>query len=176
MGERFVTDEVIYKGRVAEVHKIGLRTGDGRVVTRDLVRFGGAVVVVPVLADGSIVMIRNYRFAVDEALCELPAGMLEPGEDPQHCAVRELTEETGYVPGRIEKLGEFFTAPGATDENMHAFFATDLADGSQNLEGDEEISVHVLPEAQVRGMIRRGDIHDGKTIAALHLYWLRKDE
>lgn len=173
VNERFASDEVIYKGPVAEVHKVGLRMNDGEVVTRDLIHFSGAAVLVPVLDDGAIVFIRNYRFAVGEKLLELPAGMLEPGEDPRRCAERELAEETGYRAGSIDRLGAFYTTPGATDENMHIFLATGLVDGPQDLETHEEIDVEVIPAAEVREKIRTGQLHDGKTIGALCLYWLR---
>jgi ADP-ribose pyrophosphatase len=172
MSERFVHDELVYKGRVAEVHKVGVRMPDGRVMPRDFIHYGGAVVILPVLADGAIVLIRNYRFAVAETLWELPAGMLEAGEDPSVGAARELTEETGYLAGGLVELGRFFTGPGTCDERMHAFLATDLTPGPQDLEAYEQIEVAVRPAIEVRAMVRDGRIHDAKTIAALALYWL----
>jgi ADP-ribose pyrophosphatase len=176
MSDTFEYDEIVYKGRVAEMHKVGLKMPDGKVVQRDLVRYGGAAVILPVLDDGSVVMIRNRRFAVGEDLLELPAGMLERGEDPAVCAERELTEETGYSAARIEKLGQFYTGPGSTDELMHSFLATGLADGRQALEDYEQIEVEVYPASRVKEMIRDGRIHDGKTIATLALYWLARGE
>jgi len=173
MSERFEYDELVFDGRVAEVHRVGLRMPDGRLVPRDLIRYPGAAVILPVLPDGSIVLIRNYRFVIDETLYELPAGMLEPGEAPERCAARELTEETGYTAGTLEKLSQFFTGPGTCDEVMHAFLATELTDGPQKLEAYERIEVEVCPDAEVRAMVADGRIHDGKTIAALGLYWLR---
>ncbi|MHC4295162.1 MAG: NUDIX hydrolase [Planctomycetota bacterium] len=175
MDERFAYNELVFDGKVAEVHKVGLRMSDGNVVQRDLIHYDGAAVILPVLADGSIVLIRNYRFTVDEHLWELPAGMLEEDEDPAACATRELTEETGYTAGKIEKLGEFFTGPGTTDELMHAYLATDLIDGEQNLERYEEITVEVFPDAKVRRMVVDGTIHDAKTVTALAIYWLREN-
>lgn len=173
MDERFAYDELVCKGRVVEMHKVGLKMPDGRVVQRDLIHHAGAACILPVLGDGSIVLIRNYRFAVDEHLYELPAGMLEPDEQPELCAARELAEETGYTAGKIEKLGQFFTCPGTSDELMHAYLAGDLRDGKQNLEGYEQIAVEVFSEARVRRMVADGRIHDAKTIATLALYWLR---
>ena len=174
MGERFAYDELVFQGRVAQVHKVGVQMPDGKVVQRDWIHYEGAAVVLPVRDDGGIVMIRNYRFAVEEHLWELPAGMLETNEPPEHCAARELTEETGYTAGKIEKLGAFYTGPGTTDELMHAFLATELTDGRQNLEPYEQITVESFPPQQVREMIVDGTIHDGKTIAALGMYWLRQ--
>ena len=175
MNDRFVRRELVFDGKVAKGYRVELRMDDGQVVQRDFFHYAGAAVVLPIRSDGCIVMIRNYRFAVDEHLLELPAGMLEDGEAPGLCAARELTEETGYTAGKIEKLGEFFTGPGTTNEVMHAFLATDLTDGRQDLENYEEITVEVYPEDAVRTMMCDGTLHDGKTIAALGLYWLRKD-
>lgn len=172
MSDRFEYDELVYDGAVAEVHHVGLRMPDGEVVSRDLIHYAGAAVILPVLPDGRIVLIRNYRFAVEERLWELPAGMLEEGEPPEACAARELIEETGYTAGRIEKLGAFYTGPGTTDENMHSFLATDLTDGKQDLERYEDIAVEIVPDETVREMVCSGEIHDGKTIATLALYWL----
>lgn len=174
MDKRFEYQELVFDGRVAKGYKVGLKMDDGRVVPRDYFSYGGAAVILPVLDDGSIVMIRNERFAVNEKLLELPAGMLEKGEDPAEGAGRELIEETGYTAGRIEKLGTFFTGPGTTDENMHAYLATGLTRGEQNLEIYERITVEIYSEPRVRQMIADGTLHDGKSIAALALYWLRK--
>jgi ADP-ribose pyrophosphatase len=176
VSEPFEYDELVFDGRVAKVHRVGLRMPDGCLVQRDLIRYPGAAVILPVLQDGSIVLIRNYRFAVNETLHELPAGMLEPDEPPEVCAARELTEETGYTAGAIEKLGRFFTGPGTCDEVMHAFLATELTDGPQDLEAYERIEVDVRPDAEVREMMADGRIHDAKTLVALGLYWLRRGE
>ena len=176
MDDRFAYRELIHKGKVATFEKVGVRMPDGKVVDRDLVGYSGAAVVLPVLDDGSVVMIRNYRFAVDERLLELPAGMLEADEDPAICAARELTEETGYRAGRIEALGMFYTGPGTTDERMFAFLATGLTAGPQELEEYEQITLEVLPPDRVRRMILDGTLHDGKSVAALALYWLREEK
>lgn len=173
MDERFASDEIVYDGRIARVRKLGVRMDDGKVVQREMVQFPGAALVLPVLSDGGIVLIRNYRFAVDEWLYELPAGMLEPDESPHDTAARELTEETGYTAGRVEKLGQFYTSPGVSDEIMHVFVATDLTDGPQQLEQYEQITVEAVSAADARRMVAGGQIHDAKTIAALALYWLQ---
>jgi len=166
--------ELVFDGKVAKAHRVRVRLPDGAVVERDWIHYRGAAVVVPVLDDGAIVLIRNYRFAVDETLYELPAGMMDrPDEDPAQCALRELAEETGYAAGRIEELGRFFTGPGTCDEIMHAFVATDLTPGEQDLETYERIEVEVVAGSEVRAMVLDGRIHDAKTIAALGLYWLR---
>ncbi len=175
MSERFIYDEVVFKGRILEVRKVGLKMHDGQVVQREFIRYRGAAVILPVLGDGSIVLIKNYRFAVDEHLYELPAGMLEDAEDPALCAARELIEETGYSAGRLEKLGQFYSSPGSTDEIMHSYLATELTDGDQDLEIYEQITVEVVSDAQARQMVLDGRIHDAKSISTLSLYWLGLD-
>jgi ADP-ribose diphosphatase len=174
MHDRFEKSELIFDGYVAKGYKVALRMPDGKVVQRDFFHYDGAAVILPVLSDGSIVLIRNRRFAVDEDLLELPAGMLEKGEEPALCAARELTEETGYTSGNVETLGVFYTGPGTTDETMYAFLATDLTNGQQALEDYEEISVVTYSDAEVRRMVLDGTLHDGKTIATLCLYWLSR--
>lgn len=174
-GKRFARDELVFDGVIAKVHKVHLAMGDGKVVQRDFIHYPGAAIVLPVLDDGGIVLIRNWRFAVDAELYELPAGCLEDGEDPAVCAARELTEETGYTAGRMEKLGGFHTGPGTSDEFIHAYLATELRSGPQNLERYEEIAVEVRPDEQMRAMVADGTIRDAKTISALALYWLRRE-
>lgn len=166
---------LVYDGAVAKVYRIDLKMPDGQTIARDLIHYIGAAVILPILADGSIVFIRNYRFAVNEHVLELPAGMIDPGESPQICAERELTEETGYSAGKLEKLGAFCTAPGSSDEIIHAFLATDLKAGSQALEGYEQIDVEIVPGGRVKQMVADGTIHDAKTISALTLCWLRHE-
>ena len=170
----FEYDKLIHKGRVVELHTVGIKMPDGRVVARDLVRHPQAAVILPVLADGSVVMIRNRRYAVQEMLLELPAGGIDAGEDPAAGARRELLEETGYTAGKLELLGTYFSAPGSTDEVMHTFLATDLRAGEQQLEDYEEIRLEIVPLADIRRMILDGALHDGKSIIAMALYWLAK--
>lgn len=170
---QFDYDKLVYKGAILEVHSVGLRMPDGKVIPRDFIHYSGAVVILPILPNRSVVMIRNYRFAVGEDLLELPAGMLEANELPVPGALRELTEETGYTAGCIEPLGSFFSTPGSTDENMFTFVATDLRPGRQELESYEQIHVEIMPMEEVRRKVQDGSIHDAKTIATLAMYWLR---
>lgn len=167
-------DELIFKGRVLELRRVVLQADDGEQIQRELVHYNGAAVILPVLADGRIVLIRNYRFAAGEWLWELPAGNLSPGEDPAEAAGRELVEETGYRAGRLTRLGEFLAAPGSSDERLYSFLATELEAGPQQLEPHEQIVVEARSDSEVRGMVVRGEIHDAKTIATLAQYWLQR--
>ena len=145
----------------------------GEPVRRDVIVHPGAVVILPILDERRIVMIRNYRYTVEQELWELPAGTLEPNEAPIDTALRELEEEAGYRAGQMTKMVEFFTSPGILTERMHAFVATNLTPVGQNLQGTEQISVKVLDIERVRRMLTTGEIHDGKTIAVLGTYLVR---
>ena len=146
--------------------------GDALPIVRDVVVHPGAVVILPILEAGRIVMIRNIRQAAGERLWELPAGTREPGEPELETAGRELIEETGYRAGSIEPLAEFFTSPGILSELMHAFVATDLTYVGQQLEHGERIDVEPVEADRLRRMMRDGVIRDGKTLAVLGLYFL----
>ena len=148
----------------------------GEVVPRDLIEIDNAAVIVPVLGDGSVVLIRNERFAVGEELLEFPAGKLDGDEAPATCAARELTEETGYTAARLEQLGGFYTCPGAATEYIHAFGATELTGGEQSLEAHERIEVEIVSQQRLREMIVSGELRDAKSIAAWALWQLREGD
>ncbi|NBB95493.1 MAG: NUDIX domain-containing protein [Planctomycetes bacterium] len=167
-------DDVVHSSYVFDVHRTGLMLPSGERVTRDVVRTRGAALVLPVLDDGRIVMIRQYRFAHNEVMWELPCGGLEDGESPKACAVRELREEAGYTAGHVEPLGKCYSTPGFTDEIIHNYLATNLADGQQDLDEHEDIEVACLEDPKVRQLVVDGNVVDAKTICALTTYWLRK--
>jgi ADP-ribose pyrophosphatase len=164
----------IYDGIVLRLDVDRVRWPDGRETTREIVRHPGAVVIVPLLPDGRVVLLRQYRYAVSQILWELPAGTLDQAaESIPACAHRELEEETGYRAGRLTPLGDFFTAPGFADERMYAFLAEDLHPTRQNLDSDEFIDVVPLTWSELRAKIAAHEIRDAKTLAALYLYHLR---
>lgn len=142
----------------------------GRPQTRMIVRHPGAVVILPLLDDGRVCLIENYRMAAGGHLVELPAGTLEPDEDPLEAAHRELAEETGYRAGLMEPLATFYSSPGFLDEKMYLFLATQLEPGPTALEGGEEISPMVIPWSEALAMIRDGRIQDAKTLAGVLYY------
>ncbi|OQB83949.1 MAG: ADP-ribose pyrophosphatase [Planctomycetes bacterium ADurb.Bin126] len=166
--------EKLYRGAVLELRRVSFRGRDGGTITKDMIHHRGAAVILPVLGDGRMVLIRCYRYAMDDFLYELPAGTLEEGEDPARCAARELAEETGYQARRLELLGRLAASPGTSDEVLHTYLADDLTAGPQDLERDEDIRVEPLTQEQVRQMLLDGTIRDAKTAAAIGLYWLRK--
>jgi ADP-ribose pyrophosphatase len=139
----------------------------GRTKSREIVRHPGACVIVPLLDDGRVCLIRNWRVAVNQTLIELPAGTLEPPEPPAVTAERELIEETGYRATKIEFLHAFFLSPGILDEKMHLYLATGLTAGPTAREEGEEIENWLVPFNEALSMIFRGEIQDAKTIVGL---------
>lgn len=155
------------------VEKVTQRFTDGSRLTKAVVKHPGAVVIVPVLDDGRICLIRNYRVAVERYLLELPAGTLEPGELPIETARRELIEETGYTAGTLTALGEFYMSPGILDERMFAFLATDLIAGNPAREEDEQIENLLVTPAELESLLSSQAIQDSKTLSSL-LFYLRQ--
>ncbi|HMN95431.1 MAG TPA: NUDIX hydrolase [Phycisphaerales bacterium] len=147
--------------------------GGAAPVIRDIVRHPGAVAVVAALDDGRLVLVRNFRVAVDAWLVELCAGKLESGEEPADAARRELEEETGYAARSIVPMGSFYTSPGFADERMHLFAASGLTPVPQRLERGEQIEVVRHTFDELLAMIDSGELRDGKTIAGLML-WSRR--
>ena len=168
-------DQLLYHGNRVDFILRPVTTSSGRSITREVCLHPGAVIILPVLDDGRIVMIRNRRHTVFEELLELPAGTLERDasgqiEDPAPCAARELTEETGYTAATIDPFGWFYTSPGILTEKMYAFIATGLIAGHQQLEDNEQIRVEPLPPATILQLIRENRIVDAKSIATLLKY------
>jgi len=168
-------DELIYHGTRVDLILRPIISTTGKPLTREVVLHPGAVIILPVLDNGHIVLIKNHRHTVHETLLELPAGTLERDaagitEDPYSCAVRELTEETGYRAQKVESFGWFYTSPGILTEKMYAFIATGLTAGVQALEENEQIEVAVIAADEVLRFIRENRIVDAKTIATLLKY------
>lgn len=156
---------MIFKGKLVQFELLRIKTPHGRWIQRELVRHPGAVVIIPRKGNGRLVLIRQLRVAIGQKMWEFPAGTLERGEFPRHCAARELCEETGFRPGHLRKILEFFPTPGISTEKMHLFLADRLQkDTSRNPDWDEDLAVHSFSIAQIEHMIRRGQILDGKTI------------
>ncbi len=165
-----INQRTLHTGRKFDYVELSLRDArTGTTHQRQLVRHPGAVVIVPMLDDGRLVLIRNHRAALNQWLIELPAGTLEPGEAPEACAARELTEETGYQADYVKSLGQFYTSPGLSDELMRVVGATGLRSVGQKLEADECIEVMPTALSTALELIAKGHLCDGKSIAALML-------
>lgn len=144
----------------------------GPVVRREVVRHPGAVAIVAVTPDRKLVMVRQYRYAAGRFLLEIPAGTLEPGEEPEETARRELREETGYTASALRPMGSFFSAPGFCDEVIHLFQAEGLVPGEQDTDFGEEIDLVEIPVEEGRRRLVGGDFEDAKTLAGLSLFFL----
>ncbi|MEN6451253.1 MAG: NUDIX hydrolase [Thermoguttaceae bacterium] len=159
--------KILFQGYRFRVERAIQVTPDGVKHVREVVRHPGAVVILPLLDDGRICLLWNYRVAVRERIIELPAGTLEPNEDPAETARRELIEETGYRAGRIEHLISFWTTPGIFDERMHLYLAEQLQPGPTALEAGEDIEPLLVTWDEAMEMMRQGKIQDAKTLTAL---------
>ena len=158
----------IYKGRIIELIREILEI-DGKRWVRETVLHPGAVVIVPVLPDGRVVLIRQYRRAIGRFILEIPAGTRDKKESPSACAHRELTEETGWKAKRMTKLAQFYSAPGFTSELMILYLATKLEPGDARPEPDEWVKPVVVPMAEALRRVLSGKIVDAKTIIGLLL-------
>ena len=165
--EPLVSVRQVFDGRLVQVHvdRVGLAAGG--VTDREVVEHQDSVVVVPVDAEGNVILVRQYRHPAREALLEAPAGKIDGSDSPDETAQRELQEEAGVRSANMRKLGEFWVSPGYCTELMHAFHASDLSPSRLEPDPDETIETVPVPVSRIRGMIREGGIRDGKTIAAL---------
>ncbi|MEX0938409.1 MAG: NUDIX hydrolase [Pirellulales bacterium] len=163
------TPEVLFDGKLFRVVRKSFSTSWGQPLVREWVDHPGAVTVVPMLDGDRVCLIRNRRHAVGKTLIELPAGTRDHGEDPAETARRELIEETGFVPGRIEHVTAFFMSPGILNERMELYRATDLVEGPPARETGEEIENLIVTWDEAMAMIRRGEILDAKTLTGLLL-------
>ncbi len=159
----------LFRGRVFALRQDRVRLPDGQTTDLDIIEHGGAAVIVPVDGQGRIWFVRQYRHAAGEALLELPAGTLEPGEAPEACAAREVREETGMAAARIEPIGGCFLAPGYSSEFLHYFLATGLTPDPAPHDADEFLETVPLSAAEAYRLAAAGRLRDGKTLAGLLL-------
>ncbi|THJ16264.1 MAG: NUDIX hydrolase [Nitrospira sp. CG24B] len=163
----------IYTGKVVTLNVDTVRLPNGVTIDLETIRHPGAAAVVPIKDDGTVVLIRQFRHAAGGFIYEIPAGKLSPGEDPLHCAARELEEEVGYRAASFELLSSIFTAPGFADEVIHVYKATGLIQGRQQLDHDEVLEIVEMPLTAAMERIVDGTIRDGKTIVGLQAVYIR---
>lgn len=167
-----IKSERVYTGRIIAVDRDTVRFPDGSIGELDIIRHPGASAVVPFLSeptgdDPQILLVRQYRYAAGQYLYEIPAGRLDPGEDPRDCAIRELREETGCTAESMEHLVTMYTTPGFTDERIHLFMATGLERGDTAHEPDEFMTVETVTLSRALQLIKEGQIPDGKSAYAI---------
>jgi ADP-ribose pyrophosphatase len=172
--EKTLESKRVYEGRIINLRLDSVSLENGNTAMREVVEHPGAVGIVALKENGDIVMVKQYRKAVEQVLLELPAGKLEQGENPLDCAARELTEETGYTAGDLRYLVSFYTSPGFSNEIMHMFLATNLKEGKNDPDDDEMVETVEISRDRAMDMILKGEIKDGKTIAGILLLGIVK--
>jgi ADP-ribose pyrophosphatase len=164
-----LSSQTVYEGRVFKIVVDQVRLPGGQVMQVDMVEHHGSVTILPIDSTGRIWFIRQYRHPAREMLLELPAGVSDKDETPEESAQRELREETGMAAGSLEHLGEFYLAPGYSNEYMHVFLAQDLIPAPLQPDEDEFLHIEKIPYQRVVEMIKTGQIIDAKSLAALLL-------
>ncbi len=170
MSSGSVESKIVFSGHF-RVRQDIITQADGTAKTRDIVEYPDAVAVIAIDENGDIILERQYRHAAGRDLIEIPAGGIDPGEEAEDAVLREMREETGYLPCKIERLTSFYSAPGYSTEVLHLFLATDLVEDPLTAEDSDEITLVRVSPADALRMITDGTIRDGKSIAGL-LYYL----
>jgi len=161
--------ETLLQGRAFKIRRDSLKTPDGHETKFDIIEHGGSVIIIPVDSQGNLLFVRQYRHAAGIDLLELPAGTRDGNEPHEDCAAREIREETGMEAGSLQKVGEFFLAPGYSTEFMAVFIATDLKHNPLEADDDEFLEVEKVPVGEAFRRAERGEIPDAKSLAALLL-------
>ncbi|HSG42877.1 MAG TPA: NUDIX hydrolase [Anaerolineales bacterium] len=164
-----IRSETLLQGRAFKIRRDHLKTPDGRDTKFEIIEHGGSVIIIPIDADGNIHFVRQYRHAAGVNLLELPAGTRDGGEPYDECAAREIREEIGMEAGKLQKVGEFYLAPGYSTEFMVVYIGTDLKYNPLEADDDEFLSVEKIPFGEAIQRAERGEVPDAKSLAALLL-------
>lgn len=165
--EKQIETKMVYKGMIVNVrHDVAEMPGGVR-VDREVVEHPGGVGIVPVTKDNKVLMVRQYRYPMEEELLEIPAGKLEEGEEPFECALRELSEETGCAAGKFVYLGASYPSPGFCKEMLHIYLALDLEYGEMHLDENELLSVEAIDIDELIEKIMANELPDGKSIIGI---------
>ena len=165
--EKTLSSQLIYEGRAIKLRVDIVKTSDGRDTTREIVEHSDCVAIIAIDADDNVLLVEQFRKPVEKTLLEVPAGGIDPGEEPMTTVCREMREETGYLPRKVEKLGGFYSAPGYCSEYLYLYLATDLVSAPLHAEDTEGIRLVRVPIAQIASLIISGSICDAKSIAGL---------
>lgn len=165
----FIKSEPVFQGRAFKIRRDSLKTPDGRETKYEIVEHNGSVIIIPIDEQGNLLFVRQYRHAAGMDLLELPAGTREGDEPHEVCAAREIREETGMAAGKLERIGNFYLAPGYSTEYMAVFLATELTHNPLEADADEFLELEKIPINQAIAMAEKGEMPDAKTLAALFL-------
>lgn len=167
LSEKTLNEEVVYKGDYLTFTKVKVQLPDGNIANRDIIKHPGACGIIPFIDDNHILLIKQFRKALNKTIYEIPAGKLSLNECPEKCAYRELEEETGYKAGLMRHLGSVAVVPGYCDELIHIYKASNLSLGEKHEDFDEFTEIEIFHIDTVKNMIKTGEIIDAKTITAL---------
>lgn len=165
--ETTVSQKTVYDGLVVKIRVDEVTLQDGSPARREVIEHPGAVAVFPMDDEGNVILVRQFRYAVGEPVLELPAGKLEPGEDPYDSALRELEEETGLQPKTVIPMGMCYSSPGILGERLYLYFAKDLVQADSHPDEGEFVEIVRMPYGELMDLARQGEIKDGKTLAGL---------
>jgi ADP-ribose pyrophosphatase len=168
-----MSHQEVYRGKIVTLHVDTIRQPSGRTTIREVVLHPGGVAAIPVLDDGHLLLIRQFRYPIGKFILELPAGKLDSGQPPLDTIARELEEETGYCAGILTHECTFYTTPGISNESIHLFIARDLTRSTQHLEEGEHITVEAYSLEECLQKIKTGEISDGKTILGILWYQMK---
>lgn len=162
--------ELVHKGAIVDFYTDTVKIPNGNTAKWDFIKHKGAAAIIPVDEDGRVIMVRQYRNAIEKNTLEIPAGGLNPGEDMKTCAARELEEETGYRAAQVEHLLDLYTTVAFCNEKIGIYYTRELVPSAQHLDEDEYVSIERYTIDELTDMIFKGIIEDGKTIAAIMAY------
>jgi len=165
--EKTLSGKLVYSGRAVRLRVDTVQMPGGRKTTREIVEHSDCVAIIAIDESGNVLLVNQFRKPVEKELLEIPAGGIEPGEDPVTTVHRELREETGYLPRKVERLGGFYSTPGYCTEYLHLYLATDLTLSPLQAEDTENIRLVRVPISQISSLVASGSICDAKSIAGL---------
>jgi ADP-ribose pyrophosphatase len=169
MQYKTIASKLIYTGKILKLRLDEVSMPDGRISAREVVEHSGGVAILALTENREAYFVRQYRHPVAESVLEIPAGKLEPGENPIDCAIRELAEEVGVKPGKIEQIALYYSTPGFTSEKLYIYLATKLEEVIRQEQEDEDLEISLIPLSEAIDMAKKGEITDGKTLIALLL-------
>jgi len=168
--EKTLSSRLIYDGRVVKLRVDTVQTPSGKKTTREIVEHSNCVAIVAIDDNDNVLLVNQFREAVGKELLEIPAGGIDPGEDPEAAVRREMQEETGYLPRKVERWSGFYSAPGYCTEYIYLYLATDLVPSQLRAEDTESISLVRVPTSQIPGLLASDRICDGKSVAGLLIF------
>ncbi|WP_027724405.1 NUDIX domain-containing protein [Tuberibacillus calidus] len=174
--EKTIRSQSIFKGKIIELCVDEVELPNGKLATRELIKHPGAVAVIAVTDEGKLVLVKQFRKPLERALFEIPAGKLDPGEDPKACALRELKEETGYTCRDIEHVVSFGTSPGFADEVLHIYYTDTLISGERHLDEDEFLDNYEVTLEEALKLMKTEAIFDAKTVFAVQFLQMKQGQ